>query len=141
MSNLKRFSDAEILLSQDDAFKTLVFFSPSDIGSLTAESLTKNHIMFAQAILVEAIDASYAMGYAEALFKSFLGKTPMSFASVARLVASFCGRAAKNWFSNEVRRNAGKLPSVQIYYTVRNTIVLKHRITFLEIREGIFENY
>jgi len=141
MANLKRFSPGEILLSAEDAFRTLNFFFPNTMGDVDANSLNPNQIAFAQALLVEGIDASYAMGFAESVFKSFFGKTPMSFVSVARLVGTFCGRAAKNWFSNETRRKPGKLPKVEIYEIVRTTIARNFKSEWIMLRDGVIDNY
>jgi hypothetical protein len=141
MASLKKFSGGDIIISKEDGVKILRFFFPVDAGSVSAESLSEVHVSFAQALLVEAIDATYAMGFAEAMFKSFFGKTPMSFASVAKLVGSFCGRAAKNWFSNEIRRRPGKIPPVDIYEMVRTTLARNFKSEWIMLRDGIIENY
>ncbi|HWY59514.1 MAG TPA: hypothetical protein VNZ03_33930 [Terriglobales bacterium] len=111
---LKHFQKDEIKITRDDARKILVFFFGSNVP--TPENLTDEDVPFAQALLLEAIDKSYAMGYVEAVFNSFYMKVP---SDIKELMKDFAKEAAKNWFDHA----AGKdLSNPKIYEMVRVTI-------------------
>jgi hypothetical protein len=109
--DLKHFKGDEIKVSREDARKILVFFFGNNVPA--AESLTDDDVSFAQALLLEAIDKSYAMGYVEAAFRSFYMKVPTD---IEEMIKDFVKQAAKNWFDHA----AGKdLSNPKIYDSVR----------------------
>lgn len=112
---LKHFQKNEIKITRSDARKILIFFFGGN-NVPTSESLTDEDVAFAQALLLEAIDKSYAMGYVEAVFNSFYMKVPTD---IAEMMKDFARNAAKNWFDHA----AGKdLSNPKIYEMVRVTI-------------------
>jgi hypothetical protein len=117
---LKRFSDSEIRLSQEQAWRILRFFWP-DTSILPGE-LTQDDVSFAQALLLEAIDSSYHMGYVEHLFKSFYMKVPASWSDVEDMVKGFAKASLKHWFKHATQAD---LANPQIYETVRRTLAWK----------------
>lgn len=127
-ARLRRFAPGEVILSGQDAHAVLRFFSIEPGISPTA--LTVDDRGFAQALLVEAIDASYDMGYAEALFRSVFAKTPASLGSVAGILANFAVRAARNWFQHA---SAADLSNPTIYESVR-LVVARNWATVWRIR-------
>ena len=70
--DLKHFRPDEIIISAEDANKILRFFWGEPVPP--PEQLTSEDIAFAQAVLLEGIDKSYAMGYVQILFDSFYMK-------------------------------------------------------------------
>src|SRR5690242_17395395 len=94
--NLRRFLPGEIYISRHEAWTILKFFWPQ--SRLTEQELTPDDINFAQGLLVEAIDASYKMGFAHIMFDAFYGKVPGSLTDVRKLVTAFVKKAAKHWF-------------------------------------------
>ena len=66
---LKHFQKDEIVISTEDARKILIFFFGNNVPPV--EQLTDQDIAFAQALLLEAVDKSYAMGYVNAIFDVF----------------------------------------------------------------------
>ena len=93
--------------------------------------MTDQDINFAQGLLVEAIDASYKMGYVHIIFDSFYGKIPGSFSSIRDICKSFIKKAAKHWFKHLGRK---KLEDAEIYVAVRNQLALNFR-SVLDIRQ------
>jgi len=98
MSDLKRFQSSEIYISKHEAWLVLKFFWPDN--TIDENNLTEADINFAQGLLVEAIDASYEMGYVHIIFETFYGKIPGSFADVQKMVKTFAKKAAKHWFEH-----------------------------------------
>lgn len=123
---LRRFAKSEIYISKHEAWTILRFFFGPQC-TLRETELTDDDVNFAQGLLVEAIDASYAMGYAEILFKTFYGKVPGSFTDVQSIVKSFVKKAAQHWFKHLGKKELSK---AEIYDSVRNTIVLNFGTIF-----------
>jgi hypothetical protein len=88
-----------------------VFFFGSNVPP--TENLTDEDVSFAQALLLEAIDKSYAMGYVQAIFDNFYMKIPDD---VAEMVKDFAKQAAKNWFDHAAGKDLSK---AKIYYNVK----------------------
>jgi hypothetical protein len=99
------------------AAKILSFFWPGQM--ILPSDLSESDISFAQALLVEAIDSSYNMGYVEHIFKSFFMKIPASFGSVRDMIKDFAKAALKHWFKHAT---AGDLNDPKIYESVRLTL-------------------
>ena len=119
---LRRFAPDEIKLSQQDAFCILRFFrfEPGRApGSLTVEDRG-----FAQALLVEAIDRSYDLAFAELMFRSSSGDVPADFASVRPIVRQFARGAASHWFRHATVYD---LARPEIYESVRSMIACDFR--------------
>jgi hypothetical protein len=108
---LKHFSRDEIKISRDDARRILIFFFGNNVPA--AESLSDEDVSFAQALLLEAVDKSYAMGYVEAIFQSFYMKIPTD---IEKMMKNFVKQAAKNWFDHATGKD---LSNPKIYDSVR----------------------
>jgi len=111
---LKRFLPQQVYLTKEQAWDVLRFFFPNAMGGLSSGSLTAADCAFAQALLVEAIDASCNLGYVEAAFRSFAGKIPGAFS-----LAAFAARAGLHWFKYA---KADDLKDPKIYEVVRLTL-------------------
>lgn len=117
---LRTFSSEELLLDEEQARQVLKFFFKAEhtfIDDLTMSDRTRG---FAQGLLVEAIDASYAMGYVEALFRSAAKQNqgPM------KVIKAFGKRAARHWFRHA---SSNDLMDVKIYESVVSTIARNFR--------------
>ncbi|WP_263147436.1 hypothetical protein [Pseudomonas sp. RIT-PI-AD] len=115
---LRTFSADELILDTEETRQALKFFFPTDAPSIDDMPVNDNLRAFAQALLVAGIDASYAMGYVEALFKSLRGGSP------AKVVKAFGKKAARHWFKHA---NASNLMDAEIYTSVRNALSLRFR--------------
>jgi len=114
---LRHFDKDEILITRDQARRTLVFFFGSNVPP--TEQLTDGDVAFAQALLLEAIDKSYAMAYVHALFDAFYGKVPTSPDWIKDAVEAFAKKAAKNWF---VHATGKDLSNPKICISIRGQI-------------------
>ena len=129
---LKHFSAAEVRLSQADAAAIFRFFWPG--RELPQTELTIEDRAFAQALLVEALDKTYDMGFVELIFRNFYGKVPTSFGEIRSIVKSFAMAAAKHWF----RHATGKdLADPKIYMSIQMTLANNFRCVWdLRIATG-----
>ena len=122
MFNLQRFGKEELVFDQQTAFRVLSWFFGE--SQLRENDITENDIAFAQALVVEAVDGSNAMGIVEGLMRSFLYRVPTSFSSIRNGVLSLVRRSSSIWWRN---KNVKNLKDVVIYDSVRNTLVRNFR--------------
>lgn len=115
MGLLRKFSDAELILDRNQAWSVLQFFNFT-VPRLPPAQLTNDDRRFAQALLVLAIDKSYSMGYAQAMFQSFAGSSPGLLS-----IPQFAIRAAANRWTKCT--NPSDLENIQIYEIVRLNII------------------
>jgi hypothetical protein len=92
---LKNFNGDEIVLDHHQAWQVLEFFFGGDVGSVPGQ-LTDRDRSFAQALLVEAIDKSYAMSWVETLWKSSV--KPNS--AVKGIIKALGKKALRDWFKD-----------------------------------------
>jgi hypothetical protein len=126
---LRHFSPDEIYISRHEAWTILKFFYSS--MALTESQLTGEDIGFAQALLVQAIDSSYAVGYVQGIFDSFFMKVPGSFIDIREMIKEFVKKAAKNWFKH---LGAKSLSDATIYEIVRVDIA-QYAVPTIQTRE------
>ncbi len=122
MAKLRHFNPNELLFNQQESFAILRFFFV-DVG-IQAASLTDKDRSFAQALLVEAVDASYNMGYVEIIFDKFFGSTSVSLKDLQELAKRFVKHAVDNWFRHATRAD---LRDPKIYDSVRATLARNAR--------------
>ncbi len=124
MSNykqLRQFTSEELLFNEEETRIVLKFiFEPTDHSFI--ESLTMNDAVrgFAQALLVEAIDASYGVGFVDAIFRSVTNPAK----GAIKIIKSFGKKAAKHWFKHA---SVHDLQDVKIYDFVRIHIANQFR--------------
>jgi hypothetical protein len=119
MGQLQHFSGDQIVLDNQEAWQILVFFFGGN-ASLSPASLTDNDRSFAQALLIEAIDASEDMSWIEAIFRSAMKPN----ASVKSIIKSLIKKAVKDWFKHA---NKDKLDNPTIYQSVKNQLTVNWR--------------
>ncbi len=110
MVHFSHFSNSELYLNDMQASKILDFFGFTTTGTV----ITTKDREFAQALLVEAIDASRSLWYIQTLYKS--ATKPRS--SVERIINAFARKSLMKWFKS---RFAWTNENVPIYDSVRNT--------------------
>lgn len=131
---LKHFNSDELVLSHKEAWEILVFFFGGNAG-IEPGQLTDNDRSFAQALLVEAIDKSYAMGWVETLFRSAMKPS----ASVKGIIKSLAKKAAKEWFKKATQKD---LEDPVIYEAVKDQLTRNWRSEWkIRIETGEFIGY
>ncbi len=96
MVGLRQFSEKELLLDVDETRAVLSFFFAPKADRISTMEVTDKVRGFAQGLLLEAIDASFAMGFVEALFRSFAKPGVKATAAIKKLAKL----AAKHWFKH-----------------------------------------
>jgi hypothetical protein len=119
---LQHFLRSQVLLTKQQASRILNFFFPND--SLAVGQISDEDAAFAQALLVEAIDASNEMGYVQILFDKAFMKVPNDFSFIRDLAVAFVKRAARNWFRHATQQ---ELADPKIYESVRRVIAVNFR--------------
>jgi hypothetical protein len=132
MAELKHFTKNEIKLTQEQAWRILNFFWPGAVG-VDPGALTEADRGFAQALLVEAIDASYNMGYAELVYTHFFGKVPTSFGAIKDIVKDFGKAAIKHWFKHAT---GADLKDPKIYESVRASLARNQKSAWAIRQQG-----
>jgi hypothetical protein len=114
---LKHFSGSELLFDQEQSFRILQFFGIEP--GIQPGSFTDEDRSFAQAILVEAIDASYEKRYVQAIFDVFYMKPVTSVDDLGDMLKEFLECAVENWFDHATKAD---LRDPQIFNSVRVTM-------------------
>lgn len=139
---LKHFSSDEIFLEDHEAWTILQFFFGGDVG-LEPGQITERDRSFAQALLVEAIDKSYAMSWVETLWKSSVKPN----ASAKGIIKALGKKALKDWFKDKdakgwldkVKEN-GEFP--ELYQSVVNQLVRAWRSEWrIRLETGEYVGY
>ena len=130
---LRQFSRQEIKINQESAYRILRFFFPD--MTLKPNELTQDDIAFAQALLVEAIDSSYHLGFVEHLFDAFYMKVPINFTSIKDMVKNFAKTEARHWVKHATQKD---LENPLIYENVRLALAQNFRSAW-KVREQIGE--
>ncbi|CAA0104465.1 Uncharacterised protein [BD1-7 clade bacterium] len=119
--HLKAFEPNELILSDEESIVVLKFvFDEVDhfvIDSLNITDLVRS---FAQGLLVELIDESYAVGFVEALFRTTANPT----AGVVKVMKGFGKKALKHWFEHATHVD---LQDVKVYDFLKNRLALSFR--------------
>ncbi|WP_432455874.1 hypothetical protein ACRRS0_10585 [Agarivorans sp. QJM3NY_29] len=118
---LKNFSPSEILITADDARLILKFiFKPSEHSIIDQLPMNHRELNLAQGLLVEAIDASYSIGYVEALFRSTANPSAKAFS----IMRKFAKSSKKHWYKHATSTD---LLSIKIYDFVVNELARRFK--------------
>ena len=113
---LRKFTPDEWLFDEEETRTVLkfIFAKPhhKHIDSLPMDDRLRE---FAQALLVEAIDASYAIGYVHGLFRSV--KNPVK--GALKIMKTFGKEASQHWFKHA---SVHDLQNAQIYNFVKDEV-------------------
>jgi hypothetical protein len=132
---LRQFDSSELIFDEEETKTILKFLFKGAVGESQIDSLQVNDRVrnFAQGLLVEAIDASYAMGFVEALFRASANPT----SGAAKVLKSFGKKALKHWFKHAT---AHDLRDIKIYETVRLRLAINFKSIMLMFISGVAMN-
>ena len=94
-ASLQHFSGDTLLVDRQEAWKILVWFFGGNSG-ISPTTLTENDMSFAQALIVEAVDASENVGWIEAIWRS-TATPPKDLKSLFKKLAR---NLMKQWLKN-----------------------------------------
>jgi DNA-binding protein Fis len=127
---LRDFATIELIFDIDETRAILGFFFASKaavVGSMVVSDQVRS---FAQALLLEAVDASYSLGYVEALTSSVSRPN----ATLTKMLKKFGKKALKHWFKHARQKD---LSDIKIYEVVRKDIEWSFGRVFLMHADGI----
>lgn len=128
---LRKFNHDELIFDKEETIIILQFIFKGYISEARLKTLdvTDNAREFAQGLLVEAVDASYAMGFIEAIFKTSVNPS----VGARKILKKFGKKALKQWFKHA---NPKDLLHVKIYEIVRKQLADNFRTDMLLMLSG-----
>lgn len=130
MPGLKKFTPSELLYNKSETKEILTFFFPKNASSITNLRVNNDVRGFAQGLLVEAIDTSFALGFVEALFRSLMTLRP----SIITIGKKFVSNSVQHWFAHASPHD---LRNIKIYVIVRQRLQLNFRTIMSMILSGL----
>lgn len=128
MAGLKRPSS--VVLSASDAVDIITFvFGKCGVA---AKDMTRDDILFAQAMLQEMLDASFAMGFVEALFRASV--KPSSGAK--KVIISFLKGGGKNLVKYKDKDDLEKMIKEPVIYKAVQVTLARNFKSVWAIRES-----
>jgi len=125
-------NESDLIFDAEETRSILGFFWPDSSARIAAMEPTVGVRRFAQQLLIAAIDASYAMGYVEALFNALTSrKMPQNLKTLAK---RFARNARKHWWKHV---QMDELEDVRIYDAVRARIADLHGTRMEEYLQGL----
>ena len=127
---LRSFSESELILDAGETKEILRFFFPHHRQRIEVAIITLELRNFAQGLLVEAIDATYALGYVEILVKAIYNPG----AGMVKILSKIGRRAAKHWFKHATQKD---LLKAKISSRVRDKLAQNFASVLPMMLEGI----
>lgn len=125
-AQLQHFAPTELRLLPEQAYRVLRFFFPDQL--IDPASLTGDDIGFAQALLIEAVDASTEMSYVQVLYDKAFMKPPTDYSIVKDVAKALCRQLARNWFRHAT---GDDLRDPEIYAAVRSQLARNFRSAWI----------
>jgi hypothetical protein len=122
-----KFKSEELIFDEDETKEVLKFFYPNH-GAFIEQAVINCDVRgFAQALMVEAVDASFALGYVKIVYDVFYMKPPTKF---GKALTKFGRKAAPHWFKHVTTT---ELINAKIYDAVGVIIARNFRSAFEDI--------
>jgi hypothetical protein len=120
-------SDDQLIYDETETRQILSFFYPGAGNQLTALKVDNEARRLAQMMLIAAVDASYAMGFVDALFATLTSLIKRPNRSLNAVGAKLARNYVKRWFKHATQSD---LQDFKIYETVRADFARALRIRF-----------
>lgn len=127
---LRNFSEDELIFDEAETKDILKFFFPYLRQRIDAATITTELRNFAQGLLVEAIDATYALGYIEIIWRT--SYNPGS--GMMKTLSKVGRKAAKHWFKHATQRD---LLKAKISSRVRDQLAHSFSSVFPMMLDGV----
>lgn len=128
----RTFQPTELIFDEEETKDILKFFFVDDHSYIEGIDINDRLKSLAQSLLIEAVDASFAMGFVEIIYDTFYLKPPTP--KIRKIFAKLGKKAATHWFKVAT---ANDLSNIKIYESVRRTIERNFRRHFKGIAEGL----
>ncbi|MFK5915576.1 MAG: hypothetical protein QM484_14510 [Woeseiaceae bacterium] len=114
--HLRKFKKEELIFDNQETVIILKFIFKNKHGLIDGLEINDRIREFAQGLLLEAVDASYALGFIHALFGGVFNPG----AGAKKVFMKFARKALKHWFKHA---SAKDLMNIKIYDIVRRQLV------------------
>ncbi|MCW7540491.1 hypothetical protein OOT46_21950 [Aquabacterium sp. A7-Y] len=111
--------DSELIFDDLETKQILKFFWPHRASRIDLMEVSTEVRRFAQTLLIAAIDASYAMGYIESLFR-----TVAKPAGLGKMGLKLARRYVRHWWKHATLKD---LQDVRIYESVRSRLAVNFK--------------
>lgn len=128
---LKTFTDDQLIFDEDETRTILRFFWKNP--QIDVVEMNNELRSFAQGLLIEAIDATYELGYVEILFRAFYFPS----VDMQKILSKVARKSASHWFKHATITD---LTKAKIANTVRNQLSNSFSSTFLMLLNGVARN-
>jgi hypothetical protein len=112
---LREFRSSELIFDERETRAILAFIFNTKISVVGSMAIDDRVRSFAQGLLLEAVDASYSLGFVQAL----TGSIAMPAASLTVILNKFGKKAAHHWFQHASGQD---LLRIRIYEIVRRDL-------------------
>ena len=119
---LRPFSPREVILPEDAAWEVLRFFFPNDVVGIYPGDLAFEDRVFAQALLVAAVDETRTLGTLDA--PDGVPLVASGYVRIRPIVARVVAAAPAAWFAVAVPVNGD---GARIVESARATVSIRHR--------------
>lgn len=129
---LRRFSETELIFDQQETKDILKFFFVADRPGIDAAEITSELRNLAQGLIVEGVDATYAMSWIELTFRWVAHPS----LGMRKALQKLARRAMRHWFKHLKTQS---LHDAEIYERVRDQLARNFRSPFhiiLQARAG-----
>ena len=127
---LRNFSESELIFDEAETRDILKFFFQHLRHRIDAATITMELRNFAQGLLVEAIDSTYALGYIEIIWRT--SYNPGN--GMLKTLSKVGRKAAKHWFKHATQQD---LLKAKISSRVRDQLAHSFASVFPMMLEGI----
>jgi hypothetical protein len=127
---LRNFSEHELIFDEAETKDILKFFFQHHKQRIDAAIVTIALRNFAQGLLVEAVDATYALGYVEILLTTFYNPG----GGMKKALMKAGRKAARHWFKHATDRD---LHNAKVAETVRRQLSYAFATSMREMLDGL----
>lgn len=127
---LRNFSEHELIFDEAETKAILKFFFQHHRQRIDAATVTTGLRNFAQGLLVEAVDATYALGYVEILLATFYNPG----GGMKKALTKAGRKAARHWFKHATDRD---LHNAKVAEAVRLTLSNAFKTPLQEQLDGL----
>jgi hypothetical protein len=99
---LRTFADNELIFDEAETRVILKFFFQADSQRIDSANIDNRLRGFAQGLLVEAVDASYKLGYVKIIFDTVLFKPDLN---LRKIIEKMAKKASRHWFKHATQKN------------------------------------
>ncbi|MDP2574419.1 hypothetical protein Q8W40_19665 [Vibrio penaeicida] len=130
---LKKFKPSELNFNDAETKEILIFFFPSSQSKIKQAPMDLKLKEFAQGLLLEAIDASYKIGFVQGLWEATINpREPLR-----KVISKLIQNTASHMFHHATTKD---LRDVKVYDFVVKTLSLKFKSTLELHLNGIAKN-